>query len=53
MNETTTASIRNDFHRSLLWIRSMEIVTGRPLAAMVEEIDEHDLFRSYVSPIKA
>lgn len=54
MNEPTTASIRSDFHRSLLWLRSMEIaITWGRLDDLVAEIDSRDLFRTYVSPIKA
>lgn len=53
MNETPAASIRADFHCALLWLRSMEIVTGHAPTVLMAELEEFDLFRAYVSPIKA
>jgi hypothetical protein len=54
MNEMTTHCLRSDFHCALLWLRSMEIATtSRSTAAFIAEIDECELFRTYVSPIKA
>lgn len=51
MMHETTAPIRNDFHLSLLWLRSMEINTGRSL--MLDDDEVIDLFRSYRSPWRA
>ena len=58
MNETTAHALRSDFHCALLWIRSMEVAAGKTqhvawIASFVKEIDDHELFRTYVSPIKA
>lgn len=44
---------RNDFHGTLLWLRSLEIVTGGASDLVRSEIEMKDLFGSYRSPIKA
>lgn len=43
----------NDFHIALLWMRSMEIVTGLSASLLLSELDMHDLFERYRSPWKA
>lgn len=47
----------NDFHIALLWIRSLEIVVDDPdharVAALTQELADHDLFDQYRSPYKA
>lgn len=45
--------IINDFHRSLLWLRALEILTGSSLALVLEELQELDLFGRYRSPWRA
>lgn len=43
----------NDFHTSLLWLRSLEIAIGHSAVIMLSELEMHDLFLSYRSPWKA
>lgn len=42
-----------DFHCALLWLRSLEIEIGNSPVLMLSELDMHDLFERYESPIKA
>lgn len=42
-----------DFHQTLLWLRSLEIVNGHSPILMLSELEMADLFRTYRSPIKA
>jgi len=44
---------RNDFHMSLLWLRSLEIVIGHAPVLMLSELEMHDLFARYRSPWRA
>jgi len=43
----------NDFHISLLWLRSLEILIGHSAVIMLSELEMHDLFVRYRSPYKA
>lgn len=46
----------NDFHIALLWLRSLEICIGHPMALLASEIGEcpeTGLFATYRSPFKA
>lgn len=45
--------IRNDFHTSLLWLRSLELLAGHTSALMLSELDMVDLFARYRSPWRA
>jgi hypothetical protein len=47
------APIRNDFHTSLLWLRSMEIIVGHGPHLMMSELEMDDLFARYRSPWRA
>lgn len=52
MTESSTLFV-NDFHRTLLWLRSIEILVGHSPAVMLSELEMHDLFVRYRSPWKA
>lgn len=43
----------NDFHLALLWLRSLEILTGHSNVLLMSELDMQDLFVRYRSPYKA
>lgn len=47
------APVRNDFHTSLLWLRSLEIAVGHAPALMLSELEQADLFARYRSPWRA
>lgn len=49
----TAAPIRNDFHMSLLWLRSIEIEVGHSPVLVMSELDMQDLFSRYRSPWRA
>lgn len=42
-----------DFHCTLLWFRSIEILLGQPPAILLSELDLPCLFGGYRSPWKA
>lgn len=48
-----TTAYHKDFHISLLWLRSLEIIIGHSPVIMLSEIEMHDLFARYRSPFKA
>lgn len=47
------APVRNDFHTSLLWLRSLEIAIGHSPVLMLSELEMVDLFARYRSPWRA
>jgi hypothetical protein len=49
---THPAPTRNDFHMSLLWLRSLEIAVGHSPVLMLSELEMRDLFQRYRSPWK-
>lgn len=44
---------RNDFHMSLLWLRSLEIAIGCSSNLVMSELEMADLFARYRSPWRA
>lgn len=53
MTRTQPAPPRVDFHCALLWVRSLEIVTGRTLELSASDPEMHELFARYRSPWRA
>jgi hypothetical protein len=53
MTRTHPAPTKADFHCALLWLRSLEILTGSSSALMMSELELHDLFQRYRSPWRA
>lgn len=53
MTARRPAPIRNDFHTSLLWLRSLELAGGHAPVLMLSELDQVDLFARYRSPWRA
>ena len=42
-----------DFHCALLWLRSLEIITGHAPLLVMSELEMADLFGRYRSPWRA
>jgi hypothetical protein len=53
IRDRATEIARNDFHRTLLWLRSLEVLSGCSVDLVKSEVDAESLFGGYRSPIKA
>jgi hypothetical protein len=47
------AQLRQDFHTSLLWLRSLEILVGHSPLLVMSELEMANLFAKYRSPWRA
>ena len=53
MTRMHPAPTKADFHLTLLWCRSLEIITGSSSELMMSELEMADLFERYRSPWRA